>query len=82
MYNQNFKYLHNCCTRNGDYLILLIKIGNAVKNDDGSQMVVALTITEISYLMVSLLCDLLQLLFVFIFVVLCSLAALFALFPA
>ena len=45
-------------------------------------MVVAFTITKINYLKVGLFCDLMRPLFVFTFVVLSSLAALFALFSA
>ena len=45
-------------------------------------MVVALTITELNYLVVSLFCDLLLPLFLCMFVALSSLAALLVLFPA
>ena len=43
---------------------------NAVRIDDGAQMVVVLTIKEISYLLVSLFDDLVGPLMVFIFVTL------------
>ena len=51
------------------------------QNDDGGQMEVVFTIAEINYVVVSLFCDLVQSL-LFIYAMLSSVAALFALFLA
>ena len=51
------------------------------ETDGGGKIMVALTITKINYLVVSLFCDVV-LLILFVYVALTCLAALFVLFPA
>ena len=67
-----------CCHKLS--LLLVKSVGRGIEANDGGQIMDDFTITDMHYLVVSLFCDLVRPLFLFIFAEVSSLSALFALF--
>ena len=67
-----------CCHK---LSLLLVKgVGRGIEANDGGQIMDDFTITDMHYLVVSLFCDLVRPLFLFIFTEVSAVTALFALF--